>query len=48
MSNTLSKKIKTCGGSFTVQFKFEKENQIFSDIILSNEVDMVFEGNYPN
>ena len=47
-NSSLSKKIKTCGGIFTVQFKFEQENQIFSDIILSNEVDMVFEGNYPN
>ena len=44
----ISKEIKTCGGVFKVRFKFEKKNQVFSDIILSNEVDMVFQGNYPN
>ena len=47
-NSSISIKIKTRGGIFTVQFKFEQENQIFSNIILSNEVDMVFEGNYPN
>tara|TARA_B100001250_G_C19645964_1_gene720371 strand:- start:187 stop:981 length:795 start_codon:yes stop_codon:yes gene_type:complete len=36
--------IKTRGGIFHVKFKYESKNQAFTDIFLSNQVNVVFEG----
>ena len=47
-NNTLDKlvntTIKTRGGLFYVKFKYDSKNQSFTDIFLSNQVNMVFEG----
>ena len=47
-NNTLDKvvstTIKTRGGLFHVKFKYDSKNQAFTDIFLSNQVNMVFEG----